>query len=234
MSKVDAILAADPNTSLDDLLAARKINADQKAQALKKPELQKALAQLEEQVAQYKKVDAEYQSRLSSERDTLTKSHNTEIEQLKLSVKKETEEQARSELRKKLLTFSQFLRAAAAKRLVEEEANTDESKAFEGALLLVYGGDDKAVEAAQAIIDGAEEAVPSVEGQPLSVNCERSRRIIFFNTLTDALARCHDQKAIRRAHSVPARRWLVGDRRRISSCNTNFCWTRCRKQQPTT
>ena len=172
MSKLDAILAQDPNTSLDDLLAARKINADQKAQAMKKPQLQASLAQLEEQLSLYKKVDAEHQSRLSQERDDLTKTHQGEIEELKKNSKTEAEAGASSGLRKKLLTFSQFLRAAAAKRLVEEETDTEESKAFEGALLLVYGGDEKAVDAAQAIIDGSDEAVPSVEGQALSVNCK--------------------------------------------------------------
>ena len=171
MSKVDSILAQNPDTSLDDLLASRKINADQKAQAMKKPALQSSLAQLEEQLAQYKKVDSEYQSRMSSERETLTSSHKAEIQELRESFKKEAESDSKATLRKQLLLFSQFLRAAAAKRVIEEEADTEESKAFEGALLLVYGGDEKAVDAAVNLIEGSDEAVPSVEGQPLSVKC---------------------------------------------------------------
>lgn len=172
MAKVDAIIAEHSDQSLEELVAARKINADQRAQALKKPALQASLTQLEEQVAQYKKIDSDHQTRLTSERDALTTSHKSEIEQLRESLKKEQQAESRTTLRAKLLVFSQFLRAAAAKRVVEEEADTDESRAFEGALLLVYGGDDKAVDAAENLIEGADEAVPSVDGVPLSVKCE--------------------------------------------------------------
>lgn len=171
MQKLDQILIENPNTSLDDLVASRKINNDQKAQALKKPALQASLTQLEEQIAQYKKVDAEYQARMASERESLTSSHKAEVESLKEQLKKDAEAESKGTLRKKLLVFSQFLRAAAAKRVIEEEADTEESKAFEGALLLVYGGDDKAVDAAVNLIEGADEAVPSVEGTLLSVKC---------------------------------------------------------------
>ncbi|KAI5245770.1 hypothetical protein E4T47_03607 [Aureobasidium subglaciale] len=169
MTKLDSILAENPGKSLDELLASRKINADQKAQASKKPALQAQLAQLEEQISQYKKVDADYQSRMSAQHSHLTSTHQSEIEKLKASLKEEHETELKSALRQKLLTFSQFLRAAAAKRVIEEEADTDESKAFEGALLLVYGGDDKAVDAALSLIEGSDEQVPSVEGELLSV-----------------------------------------------------------------
>ncbi|THZ01429.1 hypothetical protein D6C95_04127 [Aureobasidium pullulans] len=169
MTKLDSILAENPDKSLDELLASRKINADQKAQASKKPALQAQAAQLEEQIAQYKKVDADYQSRMSAQHSHLTSTHQSEIEKLKASVKEEHEAALKAVLREKLLTFSQFLRAAAAKRVIEEEADTDESKAFEGALLLVYGGDDKAVDAALSLIEGSDEQVPSVEGELLPI-----------------------------------------------------------------
>ncbi|KAI4763263.1 hypothetical protein E4T51_03726 [Aureobasidium sp. EXF-12344] len=169
MTKLDSILAENPGKSLDELLASRKINADQKAQASKKPALQASLAQLEEQIAQYKKVDADYQSRMSAQHSHLTSSHQAEIEKMKADLTGQLEEQLNSALRQKLLTFSQFLRAAAAKRVIEEEADSDESKAFEGALLLVYGGDDKAVDAVMNLITGSDEQVPSVEGELLPV-----------------------------------------------------------------
>ncbi|KAG9532680.1 hypothetical protein KCU93_g995, partial [Aureobasidium melanogenum] len=169
MTKLDAILAENPGKTLDELLASRKINADQKAQASKKPALQSQLAQLEEQIAQYKKVDADYQSRMSAQHLQLTSAHQAELETLKGSLKEQLEKELNAALRQKLLTFSQFLRAAAAKRVIEEEADTDESKAFEGALLLVYGGDDKAVDAVMNLIQGSDEQVPSVEGELLPV-----------------------------------------------------------------
>ncbi|KAI4843423.1 hypothetical protein E4T44_06744 [Aureobasidium sp. EXF-8845] len=169
MTKLDSILAENPGKSLDELLESRKINADQKAQASKKPALQASFAQLEEQIAQYKKVDADYQSRMSAQHSRLTSTHQGEIEKLKADLKDQLEEQLNSALREKLRTFSQFLRAAAAKRVIEEEADSDESKAFEGALLLVYGGDDKAVDAVMNLITGSDEQVPSVEGELLPV-----------------------------------------------------------------
>jgi len=172
MSKLDAILAENQGVSLDDLVASRKINNDQREQATRKPALLASLAQLEEQIVQYKKIDADYQSRMTSERDSLTSSHKSEIESLKAQLQQEAEEKTKVELRKKLLTFSQFLRAAAAKRVIEDEVDTEESRAFEGVLLLVYGGDEKAVDAAEKLIEGADDAVPSVEGTLLSVKCE--------------------------------------------------------------
>lgn len=66
--RVDSIVAENPDQNLDQLLAARKINPDQKAQAQKKPSLQASLAQLEEQVAQYKQFDEDYQKRLAAEK----------------------------------------------------------------------------------------------------------------------------------------------------------------------
>ncbi|KAF2219276.1 hypothetical protein BDZ85DRAFT_181362, partial [Elsinoe ampelina] len=177
MVKVDTIIAENPKSSLDDLIAAKKINADQKAQALKKPGLQSQLTQLEEQLVQYKKVDAEYQSRLDSEKEALERKYEAELASVRESAKKEAEAQTSKIIKQKLLIFSQFLRAAAAKRIVEEEADTEESKAFEGALLLVYGGDDKAVQAAENIVEGADESVPSTEGQTLSVKYSQIKKL---------------------------------------------------------
>jgi len=68
--------------------------------------------------------------------------------------------------------FSQFLRTAAAKRNVEDNSDPAENEAFEGALLLAYGGDEKAVDTAVAIIDGTDEKVPNIEGTLLEVRCK--------------------------------------------------------------
>lgn len=172
MHKTDAVIKENPGVSLDDLLSQKKINADQKASALKKPQLQAQLAALEEQVQQYKKFDAEYQAQIKKLRDDLTSGHGLELEKIKAAAEREAVARGEAELKKKLLVFSQFLRAAAAKRVVEEDAESNESKAFEGALLLVYGGDDKAVDTAVKLIEGAEDQVPSIEGSPLPVKCK--------------------------------------------------------------
>lgn len=168
--KVDSIIAENPGVSLDELAASRKINADQKAQAQRKPKLQAELAQLEEQIAQYKKFDAEYQEKHAREKEILQKSHSSELEALREAVKTEAAIEQKKVFREKLLTLSRFLRAAAARRQLEDD-DSDLTKAFEGALLQVYGGDAVAVSAAEKLIDGTEDSVPSTEGVQLSVTC---------------------------------------------------------------
>lgn len=172
MQKTDAIIAENPNTSLDDLVASRKLNNDQRASALKKPQLQAQLTQLEEQISQYRKVDSDYQSQLARQREDLTTQHQREIEKVKAEVKQEAEANSTKEIRKHLLLFSQFLRAAAAKRTVDEDAEQDENKVFEGILLLAYGGDQKAVDVAIKLVNGSEEHAPSIDGSTLPVSCE--------------------------------------------------------------
>lgn len=174
MQKTDVVISENPGVSLDDLVAQRKINQDQKAAALKKPGLQAQLVDLEERIEHYRKFDADYQSKLIKQRDELTAAHQQETEKLRNDLRLESVSATTAELRKKLLTFSQFLRAAAAKRTVEEDADSEESKAFEGALLSVYGGDNKAVDAALSIIEGSSEQVIDINGYPLNFNCESS------------------------------------------------------------
>ncbi|EGP84117.1 unnamed protein product [Zymoseptoria tritici ST99CH_1A5] len=170
MQKTDVVISENPGVSLDDLVAQRKINQDQKAAALKKPGLQAQLVDLEERIEHYRKFDADYQSKLIKQRDELTAAHQQETEKLRNDLRLESVSATTAELRKKLLTFSQFLRAAAAKRTVEEDADSEESKAFEGALLSVYGGDNKAVDAALSIIEGSSEQVIDINGYPLNFN----------------------------------------------------------------
>lgn len=172
MHKTDAVIAENPDASLEDLVAQKKINQDQKASALKKPQLQGQLQQYEEQISQYKKFDAEYQTQLQSQRSDLESKHAAELDKVKEDTRLDAMTVSATEVRKKLLVFSQFLRAAAAKRNNEDQAETDENKAFEGALLLVYGGDQTAVDTAVAIIEGSEEEVPNIEGTPLPIKCK--------------------------------------------------------------
>ncbi|KAF2688842.1 hypothetical protein K458DRAFT_293793 [Lentithecium fluviatile CBS 122367] len=168
MTKVNEIVAANPGVSIDDLVSSRMINADQKAQILKKPVLQAQLAQLEEQLAQYKKFEQEFQSKIAQEKEILSKTHSEEVEALRDTLKAEAALEQKKAFREKFLTLSRFLRAAAARRQLEED-DSDLTKAFEGALLLVYGGDASAVAAAEKLIEGTDDSVPSTEGVALSV-----------------------------------------------------------------
>ncbi|RYO31537.1 hypothetical protein AA0111_g4757 [Alternaria arborescens] len=166
--KVDSIIAANPGVSLDDLLASKKINADQKAQAERKPGLQAQLAQYEEQYTNYKKYGDELEAKFAREKEVLSKSHSSELETLRGTIKAEAQLEQQKIVKDKLLTLSRFLRAAAARRQLEDD-DSDLTKAFEGALLQVYGGDAGAVMAAEKLIEGAEEGVPSTEGVVLTV-----------------------------------------------------------------
>lgn len=178
MQKVDAIIAENPNVSLDDLVSQRKINQDQKAAAQKKPQLLATLADLEERVEHYRKFDQEYQVKFSKQREDLASQYEGTTTQLREELKLVAIDEAQKQLRQKLLVFSQFLRCAAAKRNIDEEADTDESKAFEGALLLVYGGDQRAVDTAINLIEGTSDCVPNIEGLPTPITCEYYQFII--------------------------------------------------------
>ncbi|MCJ1356109.1 MAG: hypothetical protein MMC33_006103 [Icmadophila ericetorum] len=176
--KVDSIIAENPDKTLDELLAARKINQDQKVQAQKKPALQASLAQLEEQIAQYKQFDEDYQKRLAIEKSALESSHRDELEKVKEAATAAAKLEGVKETKDSLLVLSKFLRAAAAKRQDGDET-TEENRAFEGALLLVYGGDANAVTAMQKLIEGSDDKVPAVDGSTLSITYKQIRESSF-------------------------------------------------------
>ncbi|KAL8912634.1 MAG: hypothetical protein Q9171_002359 [Xanthocarpia ochracea] len=176
--RVDSIVAENPDQSLDQLLAARKINPDQKAQAQKKPSLQASLAQLEEQVAQYKQFDEDYQKRLATEKAALETSHKDELEKVKEAATAEAKAESAKEAKDNLLVLSKFLRAAAAKRQGGDETSP-ENRAFEGALLLVYGGEAGAVAAMESLIAGSDEKVPTVDQVPSDYTYKQVRDLAF-------------------------------------------------------
>ena len=168
--KVDSIIAENPGASLDDLLTSKKINADQKVQAQKKPGLEKQLVQFQEQVAQYLQVDAEYQKRAVEEKTALQATHQEELAKVKEEAINEAAAESSKQAKDNLLILSKFLRAAAAKRQNGDETSA-ENRAFEGALLLVYGGDSNAVAAIESLISGSGEKVITVDGLPSEFTC---------------------------------------------------------------
>lgn len=174
--KVDSIIAENPGQTLDELLAARKINQDQKAQAQKKPALQASVAQLEEQVAQYKQFDEDYQKRLVTEKAALETAHKEELEKVKETSISAAKAESAKEAKEKLLVLSKFLRAAAAKRQGGDETSP-ENRAFEGALLLVYGGEAGAVAAMESLIAGTDDKVPTVDQVLSEYTCELAKTL---------------------------------------------------------
>jgi hypothetical protein len=175
MQKLDSTVAANPGKSLEELLSSRLINADQKAQADKKPFLQSTLKQLEEQLDHFKKFDEDTKEKHEAEKALLASSHKEELDRLKDAVENEAKTEASKALKEKLLALSRFLRTAAARRQDGDET-AEENRAFEGALLLVYGGDLKAVAAMEYIINGDEEQIPTVEGELSGFTCKLTCR----------------------------------------------------------
>ncbi|KAI1388604.1 uncharacterized protein F4822DRAFT_403317 [Hypoxylon trugodes] len=178
-SKTDALIDQHKDKSLDELVNAKIINADQRAQRLKKPHLESQLAQIEEQLAQYKKVDEEYRTRAATEKATLEKTLTEKYEKEKADAIRELKEQAAADAKKiqhdSLLTLSQFLRLAAARRTEEHDPGLDENMALEGVLLNVYSGDENAVSTMIKLIDGSEEKTVSVSGEELQTTFDQVR-----------------------------------------------------------
>ncbi|KAI0518287.1 hypothetical protein F5B22DRAFT_600663 [Xylaria bambusicola] len=170
-TKTDPIIDQHKGKSLDELVEAKVINADQRAQRLKKPQLEVQLAQYEEQLAQYKKVDEEYRSRSITDKATLEKTLTEKFEKEKADAISELTEKvaadAKQSLHDSLLALSQFLRLAAARRSEEADAALDENMALEGVLLNVYSGDEHAVATMLKLIDGSDEKTRSVAGDEL-------------------------------------------------------------------
>ncbi|KAF8854403.1 hypothetical protein BDZ45DRAFT_597102 [Acephala macrosclerotiorum] len=173
-SKVDNVISNNPGKSLDELVAAKLINADQKAQILKKPALQASLTQLEEQIAQYKKFDQDYKAATQAEKSefekTLTERANKELAEAVAAAKLEAGLAAQKEQQDNLLLLSQFLKLAAIRRSEEDAAELEESKALEGLLGQVYTGDATAVAAMMNLIQGTSEKVVAVTGDVLSID----------------------------------------------------------------
>lgn len=172
-SKVDNVIAENPDKTLDELVTARKINADQKAQVLKKPALQASLVQLEEQVAQYIKLDAEIKIKYQKEKEALEEKlkeiARKELEESLALAKTEAQETAAKHLEESLLLLSQFLKLAAIRRAEEEASELEESKALEGLLAQVYSGDASAVAAMLNLINGSDNTLKSINGEDLNV-----------------------------------------------------------------
>ncbi|KAK2834948.1 hypothetical protein FQN49_006756, partial [Arthroderma sp. PD_2] len=102
-ARVDAIIAENPGKTLEELVALKKINSDQKAQALKKPALQETVAHIEEQISQYKQLETYYEEQQSKEKAKLETQHKEELESLKKTLVAEIEQNAEKRFKERLL-----------------------------------------------------------------------------------------------------------------------------------
>lgn len=166
-SKTDSLLIQHAGKSLDELVATKVINADQKAQIQKKPALQAQVAQFEEQLAQYQKVHEQYRARAVAEKAEWEKS----LERAKADAVSEAREDFKKSLKDNFLTLSQFLRLAAYRREEAKDPESDESQAIEGVLLAIYTGDESAVSSMLKLIEGSADQILSVPGEQLQTTC---------------------------------------------------------------
>lgn len=134
---------------------------------MKKPGLQAALAQYEEQLVQYQKIHEQYHTRAAADKAEWAKA----LEKTKEEALSEVKADFESSLDTKLLVLSQFLRLAAYRREESQEPESDESQAIEGVLLAIYSGDDNAVSAMQKLIEGSDDQIVSVPGDQLQTTC---------------------------------------------------------------
>ncbi|KAI8288972.1 hypothetical protein K4K60_009878 [Colletotrichum sp. SAR11_57] len=207
-SKIDSLIAENANKTLDELVASRVINADQKAQYLKKPALQAQAQQYEEQLAQYKKIDQEYRTRAANEKAELEKAFAEKLEKEKAEaeaeVKAKLEGDSSQSIHSKLLILSQFLRLAAARRSEEADATIDENAALEGTLLAIYAGDDNAVAAMLKLIDGTDDKTYGVAGEELNTTFAQVKQAsLAFKVTYDEAAAVEAETAAAEAATDP-------------------------------
>ena len=102
------------------------------------------------------------------------------MQKVKDAASAEIEAKCKKEAKDNLLVLSKFLRAAAAKRQGGNESSA-ENLAFEGALLLVYGGEAGAVVAMENLVSGSEEIVPTIEGVPSDFTCKFCPAVLYLS-----------------------------------------------------
>lgn len=123
-----------------------------------------------------------------SEKSTLETGHKEELERVKEAAKAEAATKAKDDAKERLLILSKFLRAAAAKRQGGDETSA-ENRAFEGALLLVYGGEADAVEAMEKLVSGVDEKVPTIDQIPSEFTCKNAVPIPGYPSLCNVHVR---------------------------------------------
>lgn len=136
----------------------KKINADQKAQVQKKPQLEAQLAQLEEQQKNYAELTADLEARFDKEKASLTEAHEAEIEKLKEESTQSSTTSTASKVKEALHVTCQFLHAAAYQRQ-RDDVEEIERQAYEAVLFHLYQGNATALETLTKVVDGQEEKV---------------------------------------------------------------------------
>lgn len=138
--------------------------------------------------------------------EKLENTHKEELENEKRKAAEATES-AKKDFKNQLLVLSRFLRAATALRHAGV-TNTDESDAFEGALVQIYGGTEEAVFSMLKLINGSEEKLTSATSEPLDVTCKSCFPPNWLYTCVIlTVSRSEGQASFFGVHSYP--RWSL-------------------------
>jgi hypothetical protein len=121
---------------------------------------------LEAQAANYRNFGQEYEERFAKEKASLIAAHEEELARVKEDATAEAHKTVSTKHDTDLLVLSQFLHAAAAKRQ-SEDADSEEGRAFEGALLLVYQGNQASLTTLKNLVAGTDDKVPDTQGELL-------------------------------------------------------------------
>ncbi|RMD43214.1 hypothetical protein DV735_g1971, partial [Chaetothyriales sp. CBS 134920] len=184
-AKADAVIAENPGKSLDELVAEKKLNSDQKAQILKKPGLQTQVNQLEEQVSHYRAFFHEVEERFNREKAALIEAHQQEVARLRQEIEEQIQTPKAKDIDDELKVISHFLHAAASKRQ-SEDADSEEVRAFEGILLQIYQGNFTALTTLRNLIIGSEERVTDTENNLLDVTFAQVRTAALAESVETA------------------------------------------------
>ncbi|KAL2420131.1 hypothetical protein ABEF95_007196 [Exophiala dermatitidis] len=209
-AKADAVISENPNVSLDDLVAAKKLNVDQKAQILKKPALQAQLAQLEEQLSSFRAFAQELEERFAKEKSSLIEAHELAIASVKEEATRDIEDIKVKAVEDSLRVVSHFLHAAASKRQ-SEDADSDEGRAFEGALLLVYQGNEASLTALKNLVHGTDDKVPDVNGESLEITYAQVKQSSLQGAQEALSTTEHEADQTNPADSAPAATEILTD-----------------------
>ena len=157
--------------SLDELVAAKKINNDQRAQLLKKPAVQEQIKALEEQIKQYRQFGKAYEDRFAREKSSLQEAHEVEINKIRLEAAEQALAKSLEQQETDLLVLTQFLNTASSKRN-DDSVDAVEKAAFEGVLLKIYQGSSEAIVHMKDLVSGSGAKVTSIEGDELEFTCK--------------------------------------------------------------
>lgn len=171
---------------------------------MKKPQLQAQLAQLEEQQKNFHEFASEFEGRLNKQKESLTESHEAEIERIKEEATEAAVQNSEKKVHDALKVVIQFLHAAAYKR-TQEDVDPDESRSYEGLLFHIYQGNHTALNALESLIAGSDEKTTEPSGEEIDYTFAQLKQSAMA-VLTEDNLEAHDaaQDAAQESEDQPA------------------------------